>query len=36
MDIKRIIGNILKVGWPLFLGGAILYWMYRDFNFQQV
>ncbi len=36
MDIKRIIGNILKVGWSLFLGGAILYWMYRDFNFQQV
>lgn len=36
MDKKRIINNILKIGWSLLLGGAILYWMYRDFNFRQV
>ena len=28
--------NIFKVLLPLLLGGAILYWMYRDFDFQQV
>jgi len=26
----------LKILLPLVLGGAILYWMYRDFNFQQM
>lgn len=36
MDIKRTISSILKVGWSLLLGGSILYWMYRGFNFQQV
>ncbi len=34
--MKRIINNILKIGWSLLLGGAILYWMYRDFNFHEV
>jgi len=28
--------QILKIALPLLLGGAILYWMYRDFDFQQV
>lgn len=28
--------NILKVALPLLLGGAILYWMYRDFDFQSI
>ena len=28
--------KILKIALPLLLGGAILYWMYRDFDFQQV
>ena len=28
--------KILKIISPLILGGAILYWMYRDFDFQQV
>ena len=36
MDYKKTINNILKVGWSLFLGGAILYWMYRGFDFKQV
>ena len=28
--------NILKIVLPLLLGGAILYWMYRDFDFQGI
>ena len=28
--------DILKIGLSLLLGGGILYWMYRDFDFQQV
>ena len=36
MDYKKTINNILKVGWSLFGGGAILYWMYRGFDFKQV
>ena len=36
MDIKRIINNSVKIALPLLLGGAILYWMYRDFDFMKV
>ena len=36
LDIKKITNNIVKVALSLFLGGAILYWMYRGFDFQQV
>ena len=36
MSFRKTINDILKVGWSLFLGGAILYWMYRGFDFQQV
>ena len=36
MDSKRIINNSLKIALPLLLGGAILYWMYRDFDFIRV
>lgn len=36
MDIKKTINNILNVVWSLLLGGAILYWMYRGFDFKQV
>ena len=36
MEQKSIGANILKVALPLILGGAILYWMYRDFDFQMV
>ena len=36
MVIKKTINNILNVVWSLLLGGAILYWMYRGFDFKQV
>ena len=36
MNIKKTINNILNVVWSLLLGGAILYWMYRGFDFKQV
>ncbi len=36
MEQKSIGANILKIALPLILGGAILYWMYRDFDFQMV
>lgn len=34
MDVKNLGGNALKILLPLALGGAILYWMYRDFDFR--
>ena len=34
MDIKKIANNIWKVALSLILGGAILYWMYRGFDFK--
>ena len=34
--MKKIANNTLKVVLSLFLGGAILYWMYRGFDFKQV
>ena len=36
MEWKKQGSNLLKVIMPLILGGAILYWMYRDFDFQTV
>ena len=36
MEKKKIANNIWKVALSLFLGGAILYWMYRGFDFRQV
>ena len=36
MEKKKIANNIWKVALSLFLGGAILYWMYRGFDFWQV
>lgn len=36
MDIKKIVNNTCKVAFSLILGGAILYWMYRGFDFKQV
>ena len=33
METKQITTNIVKIVLPLLLGGAILYWMYRDFDF---
>lgn len=32
-NYAKITGNVLKVGLSLLLGGLILYWMYRDFDF---
>lgn len=32
METSKIIRNTLKIIFPLFLGGLILWWMYRDFN----
>ncbi len=34
--MKQILTNILKVLLPIALGSAILYWMYRDFDFTRV
>ncbi len=34
--MSAIIKKTAKVLLPLLLGGAILYWMYRDFDFQQI
>lgn len=36
MQLKKGVRNIYKVVLPLLLGGAILYWMYRDFDFKAV
>ena len=36
MDSKSVFRQTWKIALPLLLGGAILYWMYRDFDFQQV
>lgn len=33
LNYTKATGNILKVGLSLMLGGLILYWMYRDFDF---
>ena len=36
METKQITTNTAKILLPLILGGAILYWMYRDFDFQSL
>lgn len=36
MDLKKTFNNIFKVVLSVVLGGLILYWMYRDFDFRQV
>lgn len=36
MQFKKIINDSLKVALSLLLGGLILYWMYRGFDFRQV
>ena len=33
---QKLIINVLKIVTPLVLGGAILYWMYRNFDFQSI
>ena len=34
--MRKIITNILNIVLPLLLGGAILYWMYRGFDFERM
>ena len=36
MEWKKLGNDALKIALPLMLGGAILYWMYRGFDFQTV
>ena len=36
MDNRQTCANIIKVLSPLLLGGLILYWMYRDFDFHSI
>ena len=36
MELKSILNRIVKIIFPLFLGGAILYWMYRGFDFKRI
>ena len=36
MNEKSTMSNVVKIVLPLLLGGAILYWMYRGFDFERV
>jgi len=36
VNTKKLTGDALKIIFPLALGGAILYWMYRDFDFKSI
>ena len=36
MELKKTINDSLKIGLSLLLGGLILYWMYRDFDFNHL
>lgn len=36
LDTSKIINNMLKILCPLFLGGVILWWMYRDFDWNEL
>lgn len=36
MEVRTLANNALKVLLPLALGGAILYWMYRGFDFKSI
>lgn len=36
MSLKHIISAAAKIALPLILGGAILYWMYRGFDFHRM
>lgn len=36
MISKKTLTDIMKVTLSLLLGGAILYWMYRDFDFRHI
>ncbi|MBO4826212.1 MAG: flippase-like domain-containing protein [Prevotella sp.] len=34
--MKHTVNNLLKIALPLVLGGGILYWMYRGFDFRRI
>lgn len=34
--IKNITSNIFKIVFSLILGGLILFWMYKDFDFKRI
>lgn len=36
MRTKKILDSSLRISLPLILGGVILYWMYRDFDFSRI
>ena len=36
MRTKKFLDSSLRVSLPLILGGVILYWMYRDFDFSRI
>lgn len=36
MRLKQAADTAVKIALPILLGGAILYWMYRDFDFGQI
>lgn len=36
MELRKTINDTLKISLSLLLGGVILYWMYRDFDFSNV
>lgn len=36
MELRTKANTIIKIALPLLLGGAILYWMYRDFDFSRI
>ena len=36
MESKKTAGDVLKIVLPLLLGGTILWWMYREFDFHSI
>lgn len=35
-NVTKILKNVMKIALPLLIAGALLYWMYRDFDFAEV
>ena len=36
MKLRKIVNSTIKILLPLLLGGAVLYWMYRGFDFKRI
>ena len=36
MEMKTVLTNVAKIIFPILLGGAILYWMYRGEDFMRL